>query len=119
MLSTRQGGSVSNAQQFNDEIHLKVLDIIDEQPQISQRELSRQLNVSLGKVNYCLKALLDKGLLKANNFKNSKNKRAYIYVLTPKGIEEKTLLTAKFLKYKMAEFEVLKQEIADLKQRLN
>ena len=108
-----------DAQQITDEIHLKVLDIIDEQPQITQRELSRQLNISLGKVNYCLKALLDKGLLKVNNFKNSKNKRAYIYLLTPKGIEQKTLLTAKFLKHKMAEFEALKQEIAQLKQKLD
>ncbi len=74
------------------------------------------MGVSLGKANYCLKALLDKGLVKAINFKNSNNKIAYRYFLTPSGIQEKTSLSIKFLKKKMAEFELLKDEIAQLEK---
>jgi EPS-associated MarR family transcriptional regulator len=70
--------------------------------------------VSLGKVNYCLKALIDRGWVKANNFKNSNNKAAYAYLLTARGIEEKAQITVRFLKHKMDEYEQLKQEIAEL-----
>ena len=97
------------------EAHYKVMSILEQCPEISQRELSKKMGVSLGKTNYCLKALLEKGLLKANNFKNSKNKMAYRYVLTPRGIEEKASLTLHFLQRKMAEFEMLKAEIEQLK----
>jgi len=96
---------------LSEEIHLQVLRIIESNPEITQRELAESLGVSLGKTNYCLKALIDKGWLKANNFKNSNNKLAYAYVLTPTGIEEKANITARFLKRKLWEFEALKEEI--------
>ena len=79
------------------ESHLKVLRILETNPQISQRELSEALGVSLGKTNYCLKALLDKGLIKIQNFRNSKNKLAYSYLLTPHGIEQKANMTLRYL----------------------
>jgi EPS-associated MarR family transcriptional regulator len=101
-----------------DEVHYRILKIIEESPDISQRELAKELGISLGKVNYCLKALLGKGILKVVNFKNSKNKIAYTYLLTPKGIEEKTKITRRFISQKMEEFEALKKEIDMLKLEL-
>lgn len=74
--------------------------------------------MSLGKTNYCLKALIDSGWIKASNFKNSNNKSAYAYLLTPRGIEEKAQISLRFLKYKIHEYELLKQEIADLEQEV-
>ena len=100
------------------ETHLKVLRQIEANPEITQRELATELGVSVGKINYCLKALVERGLIKANNFKNSNNKSAYFYVLTPQGIEEKTKISIRFLKRKLAEYESLKQEIAQLKSEL-
>lgn len=84
-------------------------------PAASQRGLAERLGVSLGKVNYCLRALVDKGLVKANNFRRSDNKLAYAYVLTPAGLEEKRRLTQAFLQRKLSEFEVLQQEIEALR----
>lgn len=98
-----------------DEAHYKILKIIEKSPEITQRELADQLGISLGKTNYCLKALLEKGILKVHNFKNNKNKVAYAYLLTPKGIEEKTKITKRFVNLKMKEFEALKKEIEMLK----
>jgi EPS-associated MarR family transcriptional regulator len=97
------------------ETHLKVLRCLEENPEITQRELAQELGVSLGKVNYCLKALIQKGWVKANNFKNSKNKSAYAYLLTPKGIERKAQITVRYLRWKLQEYEMLKQEIDQLK----
>jgi MarR family transcriptional regulator, temperature-dependent positive regulator of motility len=97
------------------EIDLRALQLLAKQPQVNQRELASQLGVSLGKVNYCLKMLLSKGLLKAQNFKNSKSKLAYAYVLTPAGISARAELTTKFLEVKMREYERLQIEIAMLK----
>ena len=96
---------------LTDEYRSKILRILEEDPQISQRELARQLDISLGKANYCLQALIEKGWIKANNFKNSNNKKAYMYLLTQRGIVEKTRVTARFLKRKMAEYEALQREI--------
>tara|TARA_B110000114_G_C15072959_1_gene390500 strand:+ start:1759 stop:2082 length:324 start_codon:yes stop_codon:yes gene_type:complete len=96
--------------------HLKILKKIESDSYISQRKLAEELGVSIGKVNYCLKALIDKGLVKAGNFKRSPDKVAYLYLLTPKGIEEKAKLTASFLKRKIAEHEEITQEIAQLKR---
>ena len=96
------------------EIQLQLLRYLDEHPQVSQRELSEHLGVSLGKTNYCLRALVDKGLVKARNFKNSRHKRAYLYILTPAGMEAKAKITARFLQRKMEEYEALKREIASL-----
>ena len=95
----------------NDQDHFDVLRRIQKSPESSQRELAEKLGFSLGKLNYCLKALQVKGLVKINNFKNSKNKIGYIYVLTPKGISAKTKLTLNFMKRKMNEYDELKKEI--------
>jgi len=85
---------------------------------VTQRELARHLGVSLGKVNYCLKALIDRGWVKANNFKNSNNKAAYAYLLTPRGIEQKAQITLRFFKQKMLEYEMLKRELEELEQEV-
>ena len=98
------------------ETHLKILKLIESNPQISQRKLAEELGVSLGKVNYCVKALIEKGMMKASNFKSSTNKIGYLYLLTPKGIEEKARLTVSFLKRKIAEHEEITREIAELKR---
>ena len=99
-----------------EETHYKVLRILEQNPQVSQRELARELGVSLGKANYCLKALVEKGLVKASNFKNSDNKLAYFYVLTPSGIEAKAKISVRFLQRKIEEYEALGAEIEQLKK---
>ena len=91
--------------------HLNVLRKIKNKPNITQREMAKDLNFSLGKLNYCLRALKLKGLVKIENFKKNPNKLNYIYVLTPKGISEKTKLTINFMKRKMNEYDELKSEI--------
>ena len=101
---------------IHQDTYLKVLRLLETNPQMSQRELAAALGVSLGKTNFCLKALLDKGLLKMQNFQNNKRKLAYAYLLTPTGIAEKTSLTGRFLKRKVDEYELLKAEIASLQQ---
>ena len=100
------------------ETHLKLLRHLEENPDVTQRELARELGISLGKANYCLKALINKGLIKAKNFKNSANKRAYLYILTPKGIEAKVHISVKFLQRKVQEYEALRREIEQLKTEL-
>ncbi len=101
---------------LSDEVNCKILRLIEQNPEINQRALAQELGVSLGKVNYSLRALVAKGLIKANNFKNSRNKKAYMYLLTPQGIAEKTRVTASFLQRKMAEYEALAREIETLKR---
>jgi len=91
--------------------HFNVLRKIQNKPESTQRELAEELGFSLGKLNYCLKALNSKGLIKINNFKRNPNKINYIYVLTPKGIAEKTQLTLNFMKRKMEEYDELRKEI--------
>jgi len=98
------------------ETHLKILKHIQTNPDISQRQLAEELGVSVGKVNYCLRALIDKGFVKAGNFKRNTDKLSYLYLLTPIGIEEKASLTANFLRRKIAEHEKITQEIEQLKQ---
>ena len=98
------------------EAHLKVLRLIELNPKIKQRDLAIQAGVSLGKVNYCIKALLKKGLIKVQNFKSNDHKIAYTYLLTPSGIAEKAVLTQRFLQSKMEEYEALKAEIDLLRQ---
>ena len=97
-----------------DEPRLKVLRALEANPELSQRQLAAELGVSLGGVNYALKALMERGLVKADNFRKSGNKVAYLYVLTPKGVAEKTSLAAAFLGRKIEEYEVLRQEIEAL-----
>lgn len=99
--------------------HYRVLRLIEEQPEISQRELARTLGVSLGKTHYLLKALLDKGLVKANNFRRSDNKLAYAYLLTPSGIAAKLDLTRRFLRLKEDEYRAAHEEIERLRQELD
>lgn len=93
------------------EIYLKLLRKIDGKTDVSQRELSNSIGVSLGKINYCIKALKTKGLIKIRNFKKSEDKLKYLYVLTPKGIEEKTKITVRFMKLKMKEYDELHSEL--------
>ncbi|VAX10727.1 Transcriptional regulator, MarR family [hydrothermal vent metagenome] len=101
-----------------DETHYKILKHLESNPDISQRELAHEMGVSLGKINYCLKALIEKGWLKVNNFKNNQNKLAYAYILTPQGASGKVAMTMKFLQRKMAEYESIKMEISELKREL-
>lgn len=95
---------------------LQVLKTIEKNSYITQRDLSRELGISLGKINFLINSLIDKGIIKAKNFKNSKNKLAYMYLITPHGIKEKTQLTQSFLARKLEEYEKLKQEIMMLKK---
>ena len=99
--------------------HLKVMRILQDKPDTTQRELAQQLGVSLGGINYCLRALTEKGLVKMVNFANSKNKFGYIYVLTHIGLAEKTALTKRFLRRKLQEYEALKAEIEALQSETN
>lgn len=98
-----------------DELRLRVLRALDANPELSQRQLAAELGVSLGGVNYALKALVERGFVKAGNFRKSGNKVAYLYVLTPQGVAEKASLAAAFLGRKLEEYEVLRQEIEALK----
>jgi len=95
-----------------------ILKTLETDPTISQRQLAENLQISLGKVNYCVSALLGKGLIKASNFKNSNNKIAYVYLLTPKGIKQKAILAQQFLERKVLEYEELEREIQDLRVEL-
>ncbi len=107
---------MSEKNPLHEETHLKVLRLLETNPQINQRDLAAALGVSLGKTNFCLKALLDKGLLKMQNFQSSKRKLAYAYLLTPAGIAEKAALTSRFLKRKTKEYVLLKAEIESLQR---
>lgn len=96
----------------------RVLRLLEENPDLTQREIANRLGISLGGVNYCLRALIDKGLVKIQNFQGSDNKLGYAYFLTPKGIYEKSILAAGFLKRKMDEYEALKKEIEALEKEV-
>ncbi len=100
---------------MRDETHYKLLKRLEVDPHISQRELAKELGISLGKVNYCLRGLADKGWIKARNFKNSHNKMAYAYLMTPAGLQEKARITVRFLRRKVQEHEQLHQEIEELR----
>lgn len=120
---TQHGGSVPVVPKttmtdtpLRDESHLKVLRLLESDPSLSQRDLSEALGVSLGKTNYCIRALLDKGLIKMQNFRNSQNKLSYAYLLTPAGITAKADLTTNFLRIKIQEYEALRQEIEQLRR---
>ena len=108
------GGSGLN-KGARDELRLRVLRALETNPELSQRQLAAELGVSLGGVNFALKALVERGFVKADNFRKSGSKVAYLYVLTPQGIAEKASLAAEFLGRKLVEFEVLRQEIEALK----
>ena len=101
---------------FDDTTSYGLLKTLENNPSLSQRDLAKRLGVSLGKINFCLNALVEKGCLKVNNFRNSDNKLAYAYLLTPGGIEEKARMTVYFLKYKVQEYERLRAEIEELQR---
>jgi len=101
---------------FKKQNEFQILKSLERDSRPTQRQLSNDLGVSLGKVNYCLKSLIKKGFIKVNNFRNSKNKIQYSYLLTPKGIEEKAKLTLDFIRIKTQEYDTLKQEIESLKR---
>lgn len=96
--------------------HYGLLKTLEQNPSLSQRDLAKRLGVSLGKVNFCLNALVEKGSLKVNNFRNNENKLAYAYLLTPSGVEEKARITVEFLQMKLSEYERLRVEIEQLKR---
>ena len=101
--------------QLQEDTHFKIMRILHDNPDLTQRELADQLGMSVGGLNFCLKALIDKGFVKMDNFQKSKNKFKYVYLLTPQGIAEKVALTSRFLQRKMQEYEALKAEIDALK----
>lgn len=94
----------------------KLMRLLEANPQMTQRAAARELGISVGKLNYCLRALTRKGLVKALRFKNSRNKAAYMYLLTPRGIETKAVLTVSFLRTKMSEYERLRAEIEEIRR---
>ncbi len=101
-----------------EDTHYRLLRLLESRPELSQRDLSRELGTSLGKVNYCLNALIDKGFIKVRNFRNNQNKLGYAYLLTPRGIESKAVITVQFLRRKIDEYENLKREIEQLQIEL-
>ena len=118
---TRHGGSVlkplpmtSRRSQLQEDTYFRVLRLLQDNPDMTQREIAQSLGLSTSGLNYCLKALIDKGWVKVHNFSQSKNKFGYIYVLTPQGIAEKLALTSRFLKRKLSEYDALRAEIDGL-----
>ena len=103
-----------NSVKKSNQDHFEILRKISKKPEVSQRQLANELGFSLGKLNYCLKELQHKGLIKIQNFKNKKKKINYLYILTPQGISSKTKLTISFMKKKMKEYDELKSEISNL-----
>lgn len=101
-----------------DETHYRLLKLLEETPGVTQRELAARLGISLGKANYCLRAVMEKGWVKMDNFRRNPNKMGYAYLLTPTGIEEKASVAAQFLKRKMDEFDALRGEIERLQTEL-
>ncbi|MFL0799739.1 MAG: MarR family EPS-associated transcriptional regulator [Agarilytica sp.] len=104
---------------LSDDLRYQLLKELDANSDISQRELAKAVGISLGKTNYCLKALVEAGWVKAGNFARSENKMNYVYVITPKGISEKAAVTVRFLKKKQTQYEQLEQEIVELKKEAN
>lgn len=109
----------SRRSQFQEDTYFRVLRILQDDPDVTQREIAEKLGISTSGLNYCLKALIDKGWVKVQNFSQSKNKFGYIYVLTPQGILEKVTLTSLFLERKQAEYEALRTEIDGLTSELS
>lgn len=101
--------------QQREDVHFRVLRLLENRPEASQREIAEELGVSLGAINFCVKALIDKGHIKLANFRASKNKLGYVYVLTPEGIAHRTQLAAGFIRRKVAEFEAIQAELEQLR----
>jgi EPS-associated MarR family transcriptional regulator len=111
--------SVNKLAVFQDEIQLQVLRRLHQTPEVSQRRLAKELGISLGSVNFCFQALVEKGWVKMQNFSRSNNKLRYAYLLTPVGVAQKSKLTAEFMKRKVAEYEALKLEIESLRSEIS
>jgi EPS-associated MarR family transcriptional regulator len=109
---------VKNLKSIDPDVRFKVLYFLEDNPQLTQRELAKKLGISLGSANYCMNALIDIGHIKASNFKKAPNKSIYLYLLTPQGIAEKAKLTAGFLKRKMDEYHALKKEIESIQAKV-
>jgi len=105
----------SRQAKLQEDTYFRVMRILQQNPDLTQRELAKKLGISVGGLNYCLRALMEKGMVKMKNFATSKNKFGYVYVLTPTGMAEKAAITQGFLKRKIDEYEALKAEIEDLK----
>ncbi len=108
--------TMTRQQQLQEDTHFRVLNLLQSQPDLNQREMAKALGVSLGGVNYCLRALVAKGLVKIHNFQENENKLGYAYLLTPQGMAEKIALTGRFLKRKQEEYAALRAEIAALQK---
>ena len=108
----------SKRTKLQEDTHFRVLRLLQENPEMSQRELAAAVGVSVGGMHYVLNALIEKGLVKLGNFTAAEDKRRYAYVLTPKGIKEKSLLTSRFLKRKLVEYAALKEEIEQLRDQI-
>jgi EPS-associated MarR family transcriptional regulator len=104
---------------LDDATRYQLLKLLSERPEITQRELAAAMGVSLGKANYCIQALIEKGLVKTGNFRRNPNKGAYAYLLTPEGVQEKARVTIRFLHRKMAEYDALQADIAVLRQEVD
>jgi EPS-associated MarR family transcriptional regulator len=109
---------ISRQAKLQEDTYFRVMRILQENPDFTQRELADKLGMSVGGLNYCLKALMEKGLVKMKNFVNFKNKFGYVYVLTPVGMAEKAAITDRFLQREMAEYEALKAEIEALRSEV-
>ena len=109
----------NSTEALSGDAYYRLLRLLDESPALSQREIATEMGMSLGKVNYCLRALVDRGWVKAANFWKSHRKRAYIYKLTPQGVSKKAALTLCFLRKREAEFEALREEIQILRREVN
>lgn len=108
----------SRQARLQEDTYYRVMRILQNNPDMTQRELAEQLGISVGGLNYCMKALMEKGLVKMKNFANSKNKFGYVYVLTPSGMAEKAAITHRFLQRKIEEYEALKAEIEALRSEI-
>lgn len=108
----------SRQARLQEDTYVRVLRLLQTNPDLTQRELAEQLSLSVGAMNYCLKALMSKGWVKMQNFSHSKNKFGYVYVLTPKGLSEKAVLTREFLKRKLDEYDTLREEIEMVQREL-
>ena len=108
----------SRQARIQEDTYFRVMHILQQNPDLTQRELAEKLGISVGGLNYCLKALMEKGWVKMQNFSHSKNKFGYVYLLTPSGIAQKAALTSAFLRRKMSEYDALKVEIASLKSEI-
>ena len=108
----------NKSKKIHPDIHFRLLNALEENPRVTQRNLAKKLDVSLGGVNYCLKALVEVGHIKMNNFEKNPNKLKYLYLLTPSGVREKTILTKDFLKRKMNEYQNLKKEIELIQSKI-